>query len=230
MPRTPEQFEEVIVPPVPLMRIGDAAGLRQKLALASLRLLGWRVRFAPLPGPRGVIIFYPHTSNWDFVIGILAKSSLGLSLKFMSKESLFHGPLGWILGRFIRSLGGEPVDRLRSLGTTANMIARMRQTNRFWLALSPEGTRCRKESWRSGFYHIARSADVPLGLAYIDRRTREIGMVTYLELTGRSDLDAAQIRRAYHGREGLRPHQASPIVWQCEAPTAESDALRRKDP
>jgi len=214
----------------PLLRVSTRATLRQKLALATLQLLGWSVCFSPLPGPRGVIIFYPHTSNWDFVLGILAKSSLGLSLHFMSKESLFRGPAGWILGRFLRSVGGEPVNRLRATGTTALMVARIRQADRFWLALSPEGTRCRKDSWRSGFYQIARSANVPLGLAYVDRRTKEIGMVTYLELTGMPDLDAVQIRHFYEGREGLRPHLASPIRWRCEAPTSAASAPPQEDP
>jgi 1-acyl-sn-glycerol-3-phosphate acyltransferase len=182
------------------------------LATAILRAVGWRVLFHGLPARQGVVIVYPHTSNWDFVIGLLAKWSIGIPVAFWGKDSLFHIPL---FGRWMRWVGGVPVDRHNPRGVVGQMVERMKAARAadefFWLALSPEGTRSYIDHWRSGFYQVALQADVPLGLAYFDYAQRVVGVDAFIQLSGGTDADMAAIQAQLGHRRGRRPHLAAPI-------------------
>ena len=140
-----------------------------RLALALLRWGGWRLQFDGLPSRQGVLVVYPHTSNWDFVVGVLAKWAIGIPVAFWGKDSLFQVPL---FGRWLRWLGGIPVRRHVREGAVEHMIGQMRgacaEDRFFWLALSPEGTRHASTGWRSGFYRVADLAEVPVGLVLLD--------------------------------------------------------------
>lgn len=184
------------------------------LAKAALALLGWRADVVFPPSPKCVIIFYPHTSNWDFVLGYLAKVATGLPAHFLGKDSIFRWPFGGLL----RRMGGIPVDRSVRSGVVGQLAAEFARRSRLWLALAPEGTRKYTDHWKSGFYRIAVEAKVPLGLAYGDYRTRVIGLRTYLELTGDEEVDLARIRAAYAGKVGRHPEQASDIRLLPAAP------------
>ncbi|HEY8023744.1 MAG TPA: 1-acyl-sn-glycerol-3-phosphate acyltransferase [Burkholderiaceae bacterium] len=185
----------------------------QRVAARLLAIFGWRVRFAPLPGPRGVIVVYPHTSNWDFIVGVVAKWAVGVPIRWLGKEALFAGTFGFCFGRLMRYLGGEPIERHASTGAIDRLAQRMRAEQSYWLALAPEGTRDYRPHWRSGFYHIALAAKVPLAIAYIDYPTRTIGVVDHVELTGDVGVDMAKIRAAYDGYRGLHPQLAAPIEF-----------------
>jgi 1-acyl-sn-glycerol-3-phosphate acyltransferase len=182
------------------------------LAAALLRCAGWRVKFDGLPARQGVVIVYPHTSNWDFVIGLLAKWAIGFPLSFWGKESLFKLPL---FGRWIRWVGGVPVDRHHPRGVVGQMIERMKAAKAsdefVWLALAPEGTRSRGEAWRSGFYQVALGADVPLGLAYFDFVDKVVGVETFIRLSGDEAADMAAIERHLGHRRGKKPNLATPV-------------------
>lgn len=190
----------------------DTAGSR--VARALLRAVGWRVEFAErvLPTPQGVLIVYPHTSNWDFVVGLLAKWSLGLQLAFWGKASLFRLPL---FGRWLRHLGGLPVERDNPQGAVGVMVDRLVAARRdgahLWLALAPEGTRARREHWRSGFYRVALQAGVPLALAYIDYAERRVGIHSFLRLSGDERSDMAAIAERIGQRVGKHPALAAPV-------------------
>ena len=182
------------------------------LARAVLRLAGWRLLFNGLPARQGVLIVYPHTSNWDFPIAMLAKWAVGLQVTFWGKDTLFKLPL---FGRWLRWLGGVPVDRQSAngiVGQMASALTAARENGGFmWLALSPEGTRKYCAAWRSGFYHVAQQAGVPLALVYLDYREREIGVQHFLRLTGDAPADMAAIASVLSGRSGRNPVQAAPI-------------------
>jgi 1-acyl-sn-glycerol-3-phosphate acyltransferase len=182
------------------------------LAQAALRLAGWRLIFNGLPARQGVLIVYPHTSNWDFVVGILAKWGMGMLVTFWGKESLFKVPL---FGPWLRWLGGVPVDRASANGIVGQMareLAAAREQDRFlWLVLAPEGTRGHANAWRSGFYHVAREAGVPLGLAFIDYGRREVGVQHFMTLSGDASADMAEIRQHLSSRTGRHPERAAPI-------------------
>jgi len=182
------------------------------LARWMLRRLGWQLKFDGLPRRQGVLIVYPHTSNWDFIYAILAKWGIGIHVTFWGKDTLFRVPL---FGRWLRWLGGLPVNRHSASGIVGPMVRELvaaRAADRFmWLALSPEGTRSLKSSWRSGFYHVARDAGVPLGLAYLDYGRRVVGIEHFMILSGDMRKDMAQISATYSGVVGKRPAYTTPI-------------------
>jgi len=189
------------------LRAGSLPRFGQRMALRLLHLFGWRVRYKPLPGPHGVAIVYPHTSNWDFVVGLLGKWAIGMPFRWLGKESLFSGPWEGIM----RSWGGVPVERSSSTGATQRLADTMRQSDWFWLALAPEGTRSYKPHLRSGFYHLAVTAKVPLLIVYLDYPNKELGVVDTIRLTGDQAIDLPAIEAAYRGHLGLHPELAAPI-------------------
>lgn len=182
------------------------------LARAMLGLAGWRVVFDGLPARQGVLIVYPHTSNWDFVVGMFAKWDMGIPLAFWGKDNLFRLPL---FGRWLRWIGGVPVDRHSPRGAVADMVTRLaeaRRDDRFlWLALSPEGTRSYRDTWRSGFYQVALQAEVPLALAFFDYAERRVGIDSFIRLTGDAARDMAAIESRLGQRRGRKPQLASPV-------------------
>lgn len=189
-------------------------GRPSRLAIGILRLFGWTVRSPGLPVgiEQGVVLVYPHTSNWDFPLGVLAKWALGFELRFWAKDSLFRVPL---LGRWLRFIGGVSVDRSSAHGLVGDTVRQMqaaREAGRpFWLIAAPEGTRSLTSGWRTGAYQVALQAGVPLALAYFDFKTRTVGLERFLRLTGDMATDFAAFAAYYAGRTGKRPELASPI-------------------
>jgi 1-acyl-sn-glycerol-3-phosphate acyltransferase len=179
-----------------------------------LALFGWHVRFDGLPGPKGIAIVYPHTSNWDFILGLLAKWTLGLPLRWVGKESLFRGFTGATLGRLMRLWGGRPVDRHHPSGTVEQLAQLMAAEPWCWLGLSPEGTRKRTEHLRSGFYHLATRLDLPVGLAYIDYKRREIGVCRFVRMSGDVERDLDLLRSFYADKTGRFQEKASTIAFK----------------
>jgi len=156
---------------------------------------------------RCVVVFYPHTSNWDFAIGLLAKWMVGIHFRFIAKDSLFAGPFARLFARW----GGIPVNRREASGIIGVLTARFAAETDFRLAIAPEGTRGRTEQWKSGFYHLALAASVPVALAFIDYARREVGVGGYVTLSGDAATDMAAIAAFYADKVGRRPELASPI-------------------
>jgi len=166
-----------------------------------LGLFGWRVELVPPAVQKCVVIFYPHTSNWDFVIGIVARTAIWLPVYWAGKDTLFR----WPFGGLFRWLGGIPVNRREHTGLTERLAREFAQRKRFYLAIAPEGTRSRTDHWKSGFYRLALAAKVPLALAFIDYPRRQIGIGAYLDLTGDEHRDLEAIRRFYADKTGRQP-------------------------
>lgn len=181
-------------------------------ARALLKLLGWTVKFEGIPARQGVIVAYPHTSNWDFPVLVLAKWAVGLQVRFWGKDSLFQIP---VFGAWLRWLGGVPVVRGTSKGVVGDMVQTMsnaRDRNEvFWLALAPEGTRSLTQGWRSGFYQVAVKAQVPLGIACLDVRRKHVEVTRFFMLSGNAEQDMPVIQQALEQAYGFNPLQASPI-------------------
>lgn len=157
-----------------------------------------------------VIVFYPHTSNWDFVVGLLARCGLGLPVTWAGKDNLFRWPFRGLLSK----LGGIPVNRREHTGFVAHMVAEFARRRTMLLAIAPEGTRRRTRYWKSGAYRVALAAQVPLGLAFIDFRIKEIGVGGLLYPSGDADADFAILRDFYASKVGRHPEQAGPIALQ----------------
>ncbi len=188
--------------------------LVQRCARRVLALLGWRLDILWPPVPKCVIIVYPHTSNWDFFVGYLALLDVGLPAQWIGKDTIFRWPVAGLL----RRMGGMPVNRREHRGLTAQLLREFERRRWMWLAIAPEGTRARSDRWKSGFYHLALAARVPVGLAFIDYRERLIGLRIYLDLTGDEEQDLARMRAVYAGKTGKHPGQASDIRFHADRP------------
>ncbi|MGB8328442.1 MAG: lysophospholipid acyltransferase family protein [Steroidobacteraceae bacterium] len=193
--------------PRPPKSIDHSPSLLQRCARTLLRLIGWRGVLVPPPTAKGIIIVYPHTSNWDFVIGMLYKAGTGLPLHWLGKNTLFR----WPLRRLLRHIGGIPIMRDQRSGFVTALLAEFARNEWMWLALTPEGTRSRTDHWKSGFYRIAVEGGLPVGLGFIDYATRTVGIGAYLSLTGNPDRDIALIRAFYADKRGYRPENAGEI-------------------
>lgn len=194
-----------------------------RLARWLLACFGWRVDFNGLPGLQGIFVVYPHTSNWDFVVAVMAKWSIGLQLQFWGKDSLFRVP---VFGRWLRWIGGIPVDRSAPGGLVGQAIEAFSQAKAnstyFWLGLSPEGTRKKTLGLRSGFYKTAVQANVPVCLVQLDFAQRRVDATHFLQLSGDETLDLNSIAAFFSGVQGCNPDNASPVVFLSDRSTARS--------
>lgn len=174
------------------------------LAGFILKIFGWKVTAGVPEGiDKAVIIMAPHTSNWDFVIGRLAFASKGIRISLMIKKESFFFPLGPVL----RALGGIPVDRRHSQNTVKNISRYFETREKFYLVITPEGTRKRVERWKKGFYFIAEHAQVPILLGYMDYRKKEGGIGPMITPGGDFDKDFAVIRDFYSGMHARHPEK-----------------------
>ncbi|MCA1798953.1 MAG: 1-acyl-sn-glycerol-3-phosphate acyltransferase [Xanthomonadaceae bacterium] len=172
-----------------------------------LRLFGWRIVGTFPSIPKAVIVVAPHTSNWDFIIGLLAKFALGLHVTFLGKHTLFRGPLGvWM-----RYLGGMPVDRSQPGDTVARVAAAVQDADEMLVAIAPEGTRRAAAGWKLGFYRIAHGAGVPVVPVAIDGKRKEIRIGDAVPLTGEVAADFAALAAYFVGAHGVRPAGAAPV-------------------
>ena len=174
-----------------------------RLARAALRVAGWRIVGEVPALPRFVAIVAPHTSNWDFFVGLATLYALDLEVRWLGKHTLFRGPLGGIL----RRLGGRPVRRSAPEGVVAEVSSAIRAEARFILALAPEGTRDRVAEWRTGFYHIAMAAGVPILPVWFDWSRREIGLGEPLRPTGDLAADLARLQAYYRPEMARYPER-----------------------
>ena len=187
--------------------LGGARGVLPAVGQAALWLSGWRITGTLPDVPRYVLIVAPHTSNYDFFVGLAAKFALGLKAKWLGKHSLFRGPIGWLL----RALGGIPVDRARPDGTVEAVLGQLQASPTFVLALSPEGTRKHIAHWKTGFYRIALAARVPVAPVSFDWSTRTIGLLPPFQVTGNQAADVAHLRGLYRREMARRPEHFADV-------------------
>jgi 1-acyl-sn-glycerol-3-phosphate acyltransferase len=140
-------------------------------AMLVFRLLGWRLTDRrPVPMGSAIYLVVPHTSNWDFPLGLLVRSIARIQANYLAKQSLFRPPIGWLF----RALGGYPVDRSKSTNLTDQVVHYFRTVPGFSVAITPEGTRKQVAHWKTGFWHIAKQAGVPLVLSSFDYAKKEV--------------------------------------------------------
>jgi 1-acyl-sn-glycerol-3-phosphate acyltransferase len=151
--------------------------------------------------PRLVMIVAPHTSNWDFLVGLFAKLALGLRGRFIAKHTLFRGPFGW----FLRWLGGIPVDRRAPSGIVESAIEALRTADNLYLVVTPEGTRKKTPAWKSGFYRIAHGAGVPILPVAFDYRKRAIVFEPLFDPSGDYEADLPALRSGFEAAMAYRP-------------------------
>lgn len=174
--------------------------LLRLLALLLLKLVGWRPIGEPPAEKRFVLIGAPHTSNWDFPLMLAVVLKLRLRLYWMGKDSLFRFPFGGLM----RWLGGIPVDRSKSNNTVDQIVRLYQSQDSLIILIPPEGTRSRVKRWKTGFYHIANNAGIPILMGYLDARHKEAGLADFFHPTNNPEEDMARIRAFYADKKGIR--------------------------
>lgn len=177
------------------------SALLRALGRAMLAAMGWRIEGAIPDLPKFVIAVAPHTSNWDFVVGMAAMFALDLRLAFLGKHTLFRGPVGWLM----QWLGGIPVDRSAPHGVVGEAIAGFAAAERRILAIAPEGTRRRGAAFRSGFLHIARGAQVPVMLAVLDYGARCVRLGPTFMPAADVEAERTRLEAYFAAFQGKRP-------------------------
>jgi len=179
------------------------------IAKFIFRVSGWET-VGEIPHlDKAVFVAAPHTSNWDGFWLLVYKLTLGVEVRFLAKDTLFW----WPLGNVLKALGAMPIDREDSNSTVAQLVQNFATADTLFLALAPEGTRQWTPHWKSGFYRIAKAADVPIVLAYIDFGKKQLGVGPTLP-DGRSmEEDLATIRAFYAGVRGKHPELQGPVAF-----------------
>ena len=175
----------------PLLRYG---------ANVLLRLVGWRVD-GKLPDlPKYVLIGAPHTSGWDFILFLGVIFHLRANVRYMGKVELFRSPIGF----FFHYCGGVPVDRSKPHGLVEQMVKASRESEHFVLTIAPEGTRHHVPEWKSGFYHIAKSAGIPIVLAIVDGKHKTVRIGQVFHPTEDIEADLKTIKGYFEGIVGIK--------------------------
>ncbi|HVZ48108.1 MAG TPA: lysophospholipid acyltransferase family protein [Gemmatimonadaceae bacterium] len=170
---------------------------------AALRLAGWRFAGDVPDLPKVVFIVAPHTSNWDFIVGVAGMFALGLRITFLGKASLFRWPLGPVM----RWLGGFPVDRSAAHNVVDQTVDLVRRSRHIALGLAPEGTRRKRARWRTGFHYVAAGAGVPIVPVALDYGTRTIRFFGAHTPGPTPEADLAVLGRLFDARMARHPSQ-----------------------
>jgi 1-acyl-sn-glycerol-3-phosphate acyltransferase len=188
-----------IVPDLPdcLPRWGNA--FSRSLGRVLLASGGWRVEGEFPRVPKMVTIVAPHTSNWDFLVGILAVFAIGFRARYLAKHTLFNPWIGWLM----RWFGGIPVNREAPQGLVAQAVEVIEREPAIFLAITPQGTR-KGTQWKSGFYRIAYEAKVPIFPVIFDGPARRIRFLPAFTPSGDYAADLPKLMALYEGVKGLR--------------------------
>lgn len=169
------------------------------LSIAILKLSGWKTRGEELEKQRFVLIGAPHTSNWDFPLMLMVVLKLRLRVYWMGKHTLFRFPFGGLM----KWLGGIPINRSASHNVVSQTVQQYHDHDELVVLIPPEGTRKKVSQWKTGFYHIASLAGVPILMGYIDASKKEAGFADFFIPTGELERDMQEIRTFYADKKGL---------------------------
>ncbi|MFD2551043.1 1-acyl-sn-glycerol-3-phosphate acyltransferase [Bizionia sediminis] len=175
----------------------------QKIAaFIYFKLLGWRItgnkNFSKHTVKKAVLIAVPHTSWHDFYIGVLLRKIVGVKSNFIAKKELFVGPFGW----YLKSIGGAPIDRGSKQDKVKAIAQLFKDNEEFRLALAPEGTRKKVTEWRTGFYFIAKEAQVPIIMFTLDFKNKENRISQPFYPTDNMEADFKHMKAFFKGVEG----------------------------
>ena len=168
--------------------------------------MGWRIEGEVPSEPKLVAIAAPHTSYWDFAHMIAFAFATGQYISFLMKASMFRGPMGGL----IRGLGGISVDRSQAHGLVESVTRTLEKNDELILVIAPEGSRKRGEYWKSGFYHVARSAGVPIAMGFLDYGRRVVGFGPLLWPSGDVESDVMALQAFYADKRAKYPEQHTP--------------------
>ena len=180
----------------------------------TFALTTWKLDDSLPNDPKSVLIFAPHTTNWDFIIMLLAAFAIGIRPQWIGKHTIFKGPLNW----FFSALGGIPLDRSKKSNMVEQSVTTIKERDQIMVTLAPEGTRSEVDHWKSGFYHIANLTQVPIHFAYIDFPTKTAGFTGGFMPSGDIDADLKIIQDFYADKRGKFPEKTGIIQLKPKNP------------
>lgn len=157
--------------------------------------MGWKlIGDVPRDEKKYIIIVAPHTSNYDFPVGLVARGVMGFKSNYLGKNSLFKPPYGW----FFRMTGGYPVDRSKNNNLVDQVVELYNKHEEFVISIAPEGTRKNVGQWKTGFYYIADKAKVPIVRCIMDQKSKQVKFFDPFWTTGNIEVDMPRIKEVYH--------------------------------
>jgi len=166
-----------------------------------LKIIGWKVAGDfPYHIKKKIILAAPHTSNWDFPIGILIRTQLAVPIKFIGKASLFKPPFGWIF----RWLGGIPVDRTKSTNFVDATVTQINSFDELTILISGEGSRRKVDRFKTGFYYMAHLAQIPIIPMLLDADNKEFRFLDPYYPTGNADVEIKELENMFKGIKGIK--------------------------
>ena len=196
--------------------------LKYWIGRATLDMLGWEVEGAAPTTPRYVIIAAPHTTNWDLPVTLGVAWVLGIDACWAGKHTLFEGRFGW----FFRALGGVAIDRRAKLDQVQQLVQMFQQRDSMVLVIAPEGTRGSTSYWKSGFYWVARGAQVPIALGYLDYGRKRGGVGDAFVPGENLEADVERIRAFYSTVRGKYPDRFTNIRFRPEGERGERERAK----
>lgn len=176
--------------------------LSKWLATKLLKLFSWQI-VGELPNENKFIMAVaPHTSNWDFIVGVLVKLHLQLKLNFLGKDAIFF----WPFNLWLKSIGGIPIDRSSSHGVVGQMVGEFNQAEQLILALAPEGTRSKVNEWKSGFLHIANQASIPVVPVQIDYLNKQVIFLESRKISNDIERELYDFKALFDKQCAKNPH------------------------
>ena len=186
--------------------------MKKRLARWLLHHTGWQLIGTRPVCDHYVLIAAPHTSNWDLPLMLMFAAAFEIRVSWMAKHNLFYPPMGWVM----RALGGIPITRHKSRNVVDSMVKAFEAAPHLVLLVPTEGTRKRSDYWKSGFYHIARQAGVPIVPSFLDYKSKRGGFGPALTTTDDIRSDMQYFRDFYLGMEGKFPNQFGPVKLKEE--------------
>ena len=183
--------------------------MKRLLSKLIFKLNGWKIVGSHTYPKKCLVIAAPHTSNWDFLIGRCYAYIIGVKPKYLVKSELFLP----MLATFLKWNGGIPVYRKAKNNVVEQVVDMFENATQLHLGIAPEGTRRKVEKWKTGFYHIASIAKVPLFLFTIDYKKKEVGIITELMITGDFEKDMLFIQQQYVNVSGKIPDNYNPKIY-----------------
>ena len=172
-----------------------------------LKIIRWKIEYELPPEKKFILIAVPHTSNWDLPLMLLISNIIGIQFNWVAKDTIFKG----LHGKYLRWLGGIPVNRRSRANFTDQVIEIFNQSEKLIIVVAPAGTRGYTEYWKSGFYHIARGAKIPITFGFLDYGNKVGGLKPGFMPSGNTEEDFKLIRNFYRGMTGKNPDSSGPI-------------------
>ena len=184
--------------------------MKKLLSKLFLKIMGWKiVGGVPKEVKKAVMVCAPHTSNWDFPFALASFAIANLKVNYFIKKSWFFFPMNY----FFKATGGVPVDRSNKHGMVDSMTVLLKESDEMIVVVPAEGTRSWVPKWKTGFYYIAKSAEVPIIMGFVDFKMKEVGFGPVFNISGDFEKDMSKIQAFFENKSGKFPSKYNPNIF-----------------